>query len=40
MKIKNKAEVIIDIEKINFPPLRIILSLVEKKAKNFEEAQK
>jgi hypothetical protein len=38
MKIKNKAEVIIDIEKINFPSLRIILSLAEKKAKNFEEA--
>jgi hypothetical protein len=40
MKIKNKAEILVDLEKINYPPLRIILSLAEKKAKNFDEAHK
>lgn len=38
MKIKNKADVLVDLENINFPALKIILSLAEKKAKNFDEA--
>jgi hypothetical protein len=40
MKIKNKAEVLVDLNQINYTPLRILLSLAEKKSKNFDEAHR